>query len=42
MLHDLMILYTLFFRMGAPGAAAYDFVFIVHRIPLRTGSIGTD
>ena len=32
----------LFFRMGAPGAAAHDFVFIVHRIPLRTGSIGTD
>ena len=32
----------LFFRMGTPGAAAYDFVFIVHRIPLRTGSIGTD
>ena len=32
----------LFFRMGAPGAAAHRFVFVVHRIPLRTGSIGTD
>ena len=29
----------LFFRMGA---AAHRFVFIVHGIPLRTGSIGTD
>ena len=29
----------LFFRMGA---AAHRFVFVVHRIPLRTGSIGTD